>query len=100
MSRPRFEGILWSFDGGPDCGICEDTGERNGQPCSCLSGSMVSLGREVDAVIEAEDSERHIEALVDMTTGGHRCEHAYNRCQYEDADGVTRCCYGATEERV
>jgi hypothetical protein len=72
------------------CDRCDDTGEVEGGPCSCVAGMLVHHFGQAKA--EKERAERHVESML-AELFGHQHEHTDNRCLYEDDDGITRCCY-------
>jgi hypothetical protein len=74
------------------CDRCDDTGEVEGGPCSCVAGMLVALAREYENEQARAEADAHASAML-AELFGHRHEHTDNRCLSEDDDGITRCCY-------
>jgi hypothetical protein len=72
------------------CDRCDDTGEVDGGPCSCVAGMLVSV---IGGARDEYDRATALEGRLSVELFGHRHEDTDNRCLYEDDDGVTRCCY-------
>jgi hypothetical protein len=72
------------------CHQCDDTGEVDGGPCSCVAGMLVSV---IGGARDEYDRATALEGRLSVELFGHRHEDTDNRCLYEDDDGVTRCCY-------